>query len=59
MIWRTVYQKNEKNYLIEVLKSKESKEKDKKTFKQIEIRITECENEKRRHEENIVVLNVL
>ena len=48
--------KNEKNYLIEVLKSKESKEKDKKTFKQIEIRITECENEKRRHEENIVVL---
>ena len=48
--------KNEKNYLIEVLKSKESKEKDKKTLKQIEIRITECENEKRRHEENIVVL---
>lgn len=48
--------KNEKNYLIEVLKSKEIKEKDKKTLKQIETRITECENEKRRHEENIVVL---
>ena len=48
--------KNEKNYLIEVLKSKESKEKDKKVLKQIETRISECETEKRRHEENIVVL---
>jgi len=48
--------KNEKNYLIEVLKSKESKEKDKKTLTKIEIRIGECESEKKRHEENIVVL---
>jgi hypothetical protein len=48
--------KNEKNYLIEVLKSKESKEKDKKILKEIETRIIECENEKRRHEENIVIL---
>ena len=47
--------KNEKNYLIEVLKSKENK-KDKKVLKQIEIRIGECEAEKKRHEENIVVL---
>ena len=48
--------KNEKNYLIEVLKSKESKEKDKKTLIKIETRIGECESEKKRHEENIVVL---
>jgi len=48
--------KNEKNYLIEVLKSKESKEKDKKVLRQIELRITECESDKKRHEENIVVL---
>lgn len=48
--------KNEKNYLIEVLKSKESKEKDKKTLTKIETRIGECESEKKRHEENIVVL---
>ncbi len=48
--------KNEKNYLIEVLKSKESKEKDKKTLAKIELRISECEKEKKRHEENIVVL---
>jgi len=48
--------KNEKNYLIEVLKSKENKEKDKKVLKEIETRIIECENEKRRHEENIVIL---
>ena len=48
--------KNEKNYLIEVLKSKESKEKDKKVLRQIEARIAECESEKKRHEENIVVL---
>ena len=48
--------KNEKNYLIEVLKSKETKDKDKKILRQIEARISECENEKRRHEENIVVL---
>jgi hypothetical protein len=48
--------KNEKNYLIEVLKSKESKEKDKKILKEIETRIIECENEKRRNEESIVVL---
>ena len=48
--------KNEKNYLIEVLKSKESKEKDKEILRQIGARITECESDKKRHEENIVVL---
>lgn len=48
--------KNEKNYLIEVLNSKESKGKDKKTLTKIETRIGECEMEKKRHEENIVVL---
>ena len=48
--------KNEKNYLIEVLRSKVNKVKDKKVLKEIETRIVECENEKRRHEENIVVL---
>lgn len=48
--------KNEKNYLIEVLNSKESKGKDKKTLTKIEMRIGECEMEKKRHEENIVVL---
>jgi hypothetical protein len=48
--------KNEKNYLIEVLKSKENKDKDKKILNKIEARINECEKEKKRHEENIVVL---
>ena len=48
--------KNEKNYLIEVLKSKGSKDKDKKVLRQIESRITECESDKKRHEESIVVL---
>jgi hypothetical protein len=48
--------KNEKNYLIEVLNSKESKGKDKKILEKIEKRIGECEMEKKRHEENIVVL---
>ena len=48
--------KNEKNYLIEVLNSKELKGKDKKTLTKIELRISECEKEKKRHEENIVVL---
>jgi hypothetical protein len=48
--------KNEKNHLIEVLKSKEDKDKDKKVLRQIETRISECESEKRRNEENIVIL---
>ena len=48
--------KNEKNYLIEVLKSKGSKDKDKRVLRQIESRITECESDKKRHEESIVVL---
>jgi hypothetical protein len=48
--------KNEKNYLIEVLKSKENKDKDKRILTKIEVRINECEKEKKRHEENIVVL---
>jgi hypothetical protein len=37
-------------------KSKENKDKDKKILSKIELRINECEKEKKRHEENIVVL---
>lgn len=48
--------KNEKNYLIQVLNSKESKGKDRKTLLKIQFRIADCEKEKQRHEENIVVL---
>jgi hypothetical protein len=47
--------KNEKNYLIEVLKAKRAAGKD-KTIAKIEARITECQEEKKRHENNIVVL---
>lgn len=48
--------KNEKNYLIEVLKAKRAAGKDNKTIAKIESRITECQQEKKRHENNIVVL---
>jgi hypothetical protein len=48
--------KNEKNYLIEVLKAKRNAGKDNKTIAKIEARITECQQEKKRHENNIVVL---
>jgi len=48
--------KNEKNYLIEVLKAKRSAGKDNKTIAKIEARITECQQEKKRHENNIVIL---
>jgi len=52
--------KNERNYLIEVLNSKVAACKDEKTSSKIKSRIgeriKECENEKKRHEENIVVL---
>jgi hypothetical protein len=48
--------KNEKNYLIEVLKAKRSAGKDNKIISKIEARITECQQEKKRHENNIVVL---
>lgn len=48
--------KNEKNYLIEVLKSKRAAGKDNKIIAKIEARITECQQEKKRHENNIVVL---
>ena len=48
--------KNEKNYLIEVLKAKRAAGKDNKTISKIEARITECQDEKKRHENNIVVL---
>jgi hypothetical protein len=48
--------KNEKNYLIEVLKAKRIAGKDNKTISKIEARITECQQEKKRHENNIVVL---
>jgi len=48
--------KNEKNYLIEVLKAKRTAGKDNKTISKIETRITECQQEKKRHENNIVVL---
>jgi hypothetical protein len=48
--------KNEKNYLIEVLKAKRSAGKDNKTIAKIEARITECQEERKRHENNIVVL---
>jgi hypothetical protein len=47
--------KNEKNYLIEVLKAKRAAGKD-KIISKIEARITECQEEKKRHENNIVVL---
>jgi hypothetical protein len=48
--------KNEKNYLIEVLKAKKSAGKDNKTIAKIEARITECQEERKRHENNIVIL---
>jgi hypothetical protein len=48
--------KNEKNYLIEVLKAKRAAGKDNKIIAKIEARITECQQEKKRHENNIVVL---
>lgn len=48
--------KNEKNYLIEVLKAKRSAGKDNKTIAKIEARMSECQEEKKRHENNIVVL---
>jgi len=48
--------KNEKNYLIEVLKAKKLAGKDNKIISKIETRITECQQEKKRHENNIVVL---
>jgi len=48
--------KNEKNYLIEVLKAKRTAGKDNKIISKIEARITECQQEKKRHENNIVVL---
>jgi hypothetical protein len=48
--------KNEKNYLIEVLKAKKMAGKDNKIISKIEARITECQQEKKRHENNIVVL---
>ena len=48
--------KNEKNYLIEVLKAKRMAGKNDKTLAKIEARITECQIEKKRHENNIVVL---
>jgi len=48
--------KNEKNYLIEVLKAKRTAGKDNKTIAKIETRITECQQEKKRHENNIVIL---
>jgi hypothetical protein len=48
--------KNEKNYLIEVLKAKRTAGKDNKTIAKIESRITECQQEKKRHENNIVIL---
>jgi hypothetical protein len=48
--------KNEKNYLIEVLKAKKTAGKDNKTIAKIETRITECQQEKKHHENNIVIL---
>jgi len=48
--------KNEKNYLIEVLKAKRGAGKSDKIIREIELRITECEKEKKRNENNIVVL---
>jgi hypothetical protein len=48
--------KNEKNYLIEVLKAKRLAGKNDKTLSKIEARISECQMEKKRHENNIVVL---
>jgi hypothetical protein len=48
--------KNEKNYLIEVLKAKKMAGKDNKIISKIEARITDCQQEKKRHENNIVVL---
>lgn len=48
--------KNEKNYLIEVLKAKRAAGKDNKTISKIEARIAECQEEKKRYENNIVVL---
>jgi len=48
--------KNEKNYLIEVLKAKREAGKDNKIIKEIEMRITECQKEKNRNENNIVIL---
>ncbi len=48
--------KNEKNYLIEVLKAKKAANKNDKTLSKIEARIAECHEEKKRHENNIVVL---
>lgn len=48
--------KNEKNYLIEVLKAKRSAGKDNKIISKIEARITECQEDKKRHENNIVIL---
>ena len=48
--------KNEKNYLIEVLKAKRQAGKDIKIIREIELRITECQKEKKRNENNIVNL---
>ena len=48
--------KNEKNYLIEVLKAKRQAGKDVKIIREIELRITECQKEKKRNENNIVNL---
>jgi len=48
--------KNEKNYLIEVLKAKREAGKDNKIIREIEMRITECQQEKKKNENNIVIL---
>jgi hypothetical protein len=48
--------KNEKNYLIEVLKSKKEAGKTEKYLRDIEARITECQKEKKINENNIVIL---